>query len=74
LPKYTYAKLPYLKIELTDKYGRKDKSYHAEPEDYWKPIRPTRENQPRVNDYQFNTNETVIKYDDQLNEYRLHSE
>jgi hypothetical protein len=71
---YVYAKLPYLKIELTDKYGRQDKSYHPDAEDYWKFIRPRREIKPREYDYSFNTNETVIKYDEQLNEYRVHDE
>ena len=71
---YVYSKLPYLKIELTDKYGRQDKSYHPDTEDYWKLIRPRREVKPREHDYSFNTNETVIKYDEQLNEYRIHDE
>jgi hypothetical protein len=74
MPKYRYKKLPYLEIELTDRKGRKDRSYNLDKEDYWKPIRATREVRPRQYDYTFNTNETVIKYDKQLNEYRIHDE
>ena len=73
-PPYRYVKLPYLKIELTDKINRQDKSYHPDSEDYWKLIRPRRNEKPRVYDYTFNTNETVIKYDEQLNEYKVHDE
>ena len=69
---YQYLKLPYLQIELTDRQGRRDKSYHKT--DVWSPIKPVRNLKPRVYDYSFNTNETVIKYDKQLNEYRLHDE
>ena len=71
---YKYNKLPYLEIELTDRKGRQDKSYHPDTEDYWKTIRPQRNDKPRVYDYSFNTNETVIKYDEQMNEYRIHDE
>ena len=69
---YVYRKLPYLKIELTDRQGRADRSYHLT--DAWSPIKPVRDVLPRVYDYTFNTNETSIKYDKQLNEYRLHDE
>lgn len=73
-PPYRYVKLPYLEIELTDRLNRKDKSYHPDKEDFWKSIRPNRNDKPRIYDYQFNTNETVIRYDEQLNEYRIHDE
>ena len=69
---YQYKKLPFLEIELTDRQGLMDKSYNAV--DYWTPIKPQRDVKPRVMDYKFNTNETVIKYDKQLNEYRIHDE
>lgn len=69
---YVYRKLPYLKIELTDRQGRADRSYHLT--DAWSPVKPVRDILPRVHDYTFNTNETSIKYDKQLNEYRLHDE
>lgn len=68
-------KLPYLKIELTDRKGRKDRSYHKDS-DAWsglvdrKVLNPNKQS----NDYAFNCNETVIKYDEQLNEYRIHDE
>lgn len=71
---YKYKKLPYLAIELADKHGRKDKSYNPDEVDNWQPIRPLQNVLPRQFDYQFNTNETVIKYDKQLNEYRIHDE
>ena len=71
---YKYKKLPYLKIELTDRKGRQDKSYHSDENDNWGSIRPGMNTLPRKDDYKFNTNETVIKYDEQLNEYRLHDE
>jgi hypothetical protein len=61
---YVYKKLPYLEIELTDRKGRKDRSYNPDKEDYWKPARPVRENRPNEADYFFNTNETVLKYDE----------
>lgn len=69
---YKYKKLPYLTIELTDRQGRQDKSYN--PYDKWSTISDTRDQLPRSFDYTFNTNETVIKYDKQLNEYRVHDE
>jgi hypothetical protein len=58
---YTYKKLPYLKIELTDKKGKKDKSYSNI--DAWSPYDSDRNALPRKNNYTFNTNETVLKYD-----------
>jgi hypothetical protein len=63
-----------LHIELTDRKGRQDRSYHPDAVDYWKNKRPVRDDLPRRYDYTFNTNETVIKYDPQLNEYRIHDE
>lgn len=69
---YQYIKLPYLKIELTDRKGRKDRSYNVL--DAWSPYKPSMDQLPRVYDYTFNTNETCIKYDEQLNEYRIHDE
>ena len=69
---YQYRKLPLLKIELTDRQGRQDRSYHKT--DAWEFIKPSMNSKPQVHDYSFNTNETVIKYDKQLNEYRLHDE
>lgn len=71
---YQYKKLPYLRIELTDRKGRQDRSYHPDAVDYWKNQRFVRDVLPRRYDYTFNTNETVIKYDPQLNEYRVHDE
>jgi hypothetical protein len=63
-----------LRIELTDRKGRRDRSYHPDAVDYWKNQRRVRDVLPRRYDYTFNTNETVIKYDPQLNEYRVHDE
>lgn len=71
---YKYKKLPYLEIELTDRKGRKDRSYNLDQDDHWKTYRPQINDLPRQYDYTFNTNETVVKYDDQLNEFRLHDE
>ena len=69
---YKYKKLPYLAIELTDRQGRQDRSYN--PYDKWSSVMDARDQLPRQFDYTFNTNETVIKYDKQLNEYRIHDE
>lgn len=71
---YQYKKLPYLEIQLSDKKGRKDKSYNLDCEDAWKEYRSVKDTLPRQYDHSFNTTETVIKYDEQLNEYRLHDE
>jgi hypothetical protein len=46
-PRYRYKKLPYLEIELTDRKGRKDRSYNLDRDDYWQSIRPVREDKPR---------------------------
>ena len=69
---YQYKKLPYLEIETTDRKGRKDRSYNTT--DAWDMYRPSQNKLPRRDDYTLNTNETVIKYDEQLNEYRVHDE
>lgn len=66
---YQYKKIPYLEIELTDRKGRKDRSYNSN--DAWSSVSPTA---TKSFDYKFNTSETVIKNDVQLNEYRVHSE
>lgn len=69
---YQYKKLPYLEIELTDRKGRKDKSYNDT--DAWIGLKPVRDLIPNQYNHTFNTTETVIKYDEQLNEYRIHDE
>lgn len=71
---YRYKKLPYLQIELSDKKGRKDKSYNLDACDAWQNQRSVKNILPRQYDHTFNTTETVIKYDEQLNEYRIHDE
>lgn len=63
--KTAISKIPYLNIELTDRKGRKDRSYNTT--DKWTDL-------GNNNEYQFNSGETVIKYDKQLNEYRIHDE
>lgn len=65
-------KLPYLNIELTDRQGRKDRSYNRDS-DAWSGL-GNRAVITKKDDYAFNCNETVIKYDEQLNEYRIHDE
>jgi hypothetical protein len=62
-------KIPYMKIVLTDRFGRRDRSYHKNS-DYWTGVPDT----PGINDYTLNTQETVIIKDEQLNECRVHSE
>jgi hypothetical protein len=63
------VKLPYLKIETTDRKGRRDKSYNIE--DHWSDLI---QNNTQNYNFAYNTSETVVKYDEQLNEYRIHDE
>lgn len=71
---YMIPKLPYLKIKLSDKKGipDKDKSYttHTTKIDNWSSV----DKAVGINDYKLNTVETVIVEDQQLNEYRIHTE
>ena len=71
---YKIPKLPYLEIKLSDKKGipDKDKSYttHTTKVDNWSEVDKTVGN----NDYKLNTTETIIVEDEQLNEYRIHTE
>ena len=66
----TIKKIPFLHLETCDKHGRQDKSYHQDT-DYWDTLIPD------VNhsfNYSFNTSETILVEDDQLNEQRVHTE
>lgn len=71
---YKIPKLPYLEIKLSDKKGipDKDKSYttHTTKTDNWSSLDKSVGN----NDYKLNTTETIIVEDEQLNEYRIHTE
>lgn len=74
----TIQKLPFLHIETADKHGRKDKSYHQyDPitgegiPDNWNLLNPDSNKDYK---YTFNTSETIVVEDDQLNEQRVHTE
>lgn len=70
-PYKVIPKIPFLHIETADKHGRQDKSYHKDT-DYWDDIRKTYvKGKDR---YSFNTSETIIVEDEQLNEQRVHTE
>lgn len=68
-------KLPYLEIKLTDKKGLPDNSYSYNTyedfaKDHWSDYSKTTDE----DDYKYNTSETIIVEDEQLNEYRIHTE
>ena len=63
----TIKKIPFLHLETCDKHGRQDKSYHQNT-DYWDNLTIP------GNNYSFNTSETILVEDDQLNEQRVHTE
>ena len=71
---YYIKKLPYLEIKLTDKKGipDKDKSYttHTTKVDNWSDVK----NNDGKYDYKLNSSEAILVEDEQLNEYRIHTE
>jgi hypothetical protein len=66
----TIKKIPFLHLETCDKHGRQDKSYHQDT-DYWDSLIPDVDHSFN---YSFNTSETILVEDDQLNEQRIHTE
>lgn len=58
---YIIKKLPYLKVVLADRKGTKDQDQYYLQD-------------PKVDSYKDNTSDTTLVYDDQLNEYRVHTE
>lgn len=73
---YKIPKLPYFEIKLADKKGlpEKDKSYTKN--DIWSGLNDTYDKQydNRPNNYKYNTSDAIIVEDQQLNEYRVHTE
>lgn len=63
-------KVPYIKLELTDRQGRQDRSYHAS--DYWSGI--TEPTSSQNFNFQLNSVETSMVEDTQLNEQRIRTE
>lgn len=61
--------VPCIKITLTDRINRRDRSYHRDS-DYWTGVPKT----PGHNDYTLNTQESIIVHDKQLSEYKVHTE
>lgn len=69
----SFIKLPFLHIETCDRKGISELNKSYLSTDYWDPIRQKTTN-PRENKYAFNTSETIIVNDEQLNEQRVHTE
>ena len=72
LPMHTkkLLKLPYLEIKLKDKQGLPDKDKSYTNNDKWTNYSKI----ANTDDYKYNSVDTVILEDKQLNEYRLHTE
>ena len=67
---YKIPKLPYLEIQLSDKKGLPDKDKSYTKNDKWSNASKTY----GEDDYKYNTTETILVEDEQLNEYRIHTE
>lgn len=67
---YKIPKLPYLEIKLSDKKGLPDKDKSYTKNDKWSNASKT----CGEDDYKYNTTETILVEDEQLNEYRIHTE
>ena len=67
---YKIPKLPYLEIQLSDKKRLPDKDKSYTKNDKWSNASKTY----GEDDYKYNTTETILVEDEQLNEYRIHTE